>query len=242
MRRPAVRPAVRLPPLIVGIYTITFICGMLDAACFLGLGNVFAEIMTGNLVYLAFAVGTLGTGQQLTVLPYVVVLSTFAVGALVGGRLVALTGPLGRHRVGFAVEWVALLAATMVTALTHAGAHGEPRFWVTGILAFGMGIQNAMVRRWGIPDLATNVMTLTMTGLIADSPLVGGPNTRAARRAASIAIFFGSATLGAFLVRYGVIWPEVIAISVFTLALPVLHHAEKEGGGEGPPAGGPGHA
>jgi len=216
------RPTVRLPPLIVGIYAITCICGMLDAACFLGLGNVFAEIMTGNLVYLAFAIGTLGTGHSNPVTALVVVLATFAVGALVGGRLVRLPGRLGARRVGFAAEWLALLAAMVTTAATHAGQHGDARFWVTGILAFGMGVQNAMVRRWGVPDLATNVMTLTMAGLIADSPLAGGPNTRAARRAGSIVIFFASATFGAFLVRYGVVWPQVVALVVFTLALPIL--------------------
>jgi uncharacterized membrane protein YoaK (UPF0700 family) len=222
------RLALRRPPLIVGIYAITCICGMLDAACFLGLGNVFAEIMTGNLVYLAFAVGTIGAGNHLHVFPYFLVLATFSAGAVVGGRLVRRPGPLGRHRAGFAVEWVALLAATIVTAVTHAGPHGDPRFWVTGILAFGMGVQNAMVRRWGVPDLATNVMTLTMTGLIADSPLAGGANTRAARRAGSIGIFFVSATFGAFLVRYGTVWPQAVAVCVLTVALPILLHADVE--------------
>jgi uncharacterized membrane protein YoaK (UPF0700 family) len=222
------RLAIQRPPLIVGIYVITGICGMLDAACFLGLGNVFAEIMTGNLVYLAFAVGTLGTPAHLSVFPYLVVLATFAVGAVVGGRLVHWPGALGRHRIGFALEWAALVAATVVTGVTDAGPHGDPRFWVTGILAFGMGVQNAMVRRWGIPDLATNVMTLTMTGLIADSPLAGGPNTRAARRAGSIAIFFVSATFGAFLVRYGAVWPQVVAVCLLTLDLPILLRADVE--------------
>lgn len=224
------RPAVRLPPLIVGIYGITCICGMLDAACFLGLGNVFAEIMTGNLVYLAFAIGTVGTGQSNPMAALVVVLGAFAVGALVGGRLVHLPGRLGAHRIGFAVEWLALLAAMATTAATDAGPQGDARFWVTGILAFGMGVQNAMVRRWGVPDLATNVMTLTMAGLIADSPLAGGPNTRAARRASSIGIFFASATFGAFLVRYGVVWPQVAALVVFSLALPILLSPERSGG------------
>jgi len=232
------RPPGRLPPLIVGIYAITCICGMLDAACFLGLGNVFAEIMTGNLVYLAFAIGTLGTGKSAPIVQLLVVLGAFAVGALAGGRLVRLPGWYGALRVGFVVEWLALIAATVTTEATHAGPHVDSRYWVTGILAFGMGVQNAMVRRWGIPDLATNVMTLTMTGLIADSPLAGGPNTRAARRATSIAIFFVSAAFGAFLVRFGVVWPQLTAVILFTVALPVLCQADHPGvAGEGGTAG-----
>ena len=91
-----------------------------------------------------------------------------------------------------------------------------------GILAFGMGIQNAAVRKWGVPDLATNVMTLTMTGLITDTRLAGGDNHHAGRRATSIGIFMVSAIFGAFLVRYGVLWPQVAALVIFTVALPIL--------------------
>ena len=37
-----------------------------------------------------------------------------------------------------------------------------------------MGIRNATVRRLGVPDLTTTVLTMTLTGLAADSPLAGG--------------------------------------------------------------------
>ena len=46
------------------------------------------------------------------------------------------------------------MAATLIVHPQH---HGDDRFVVIGILAFGMGIQNAAVRKWGVPDLATNV-------------------------------------------------------------------------------------
>lgn len=48
-------------------------------------------------------------------------------------------------------------------------------------------------------------MTLTMTALLADSLLAGGAAHRSGRRAGSVAIFAGSALLGAFLVRFGVV-------------------------------------
>ncbi len=63
---------------------------MLDAACFLGLGEVSAEIMTRNTDYPAFAVGTNATATNLPGFPYVIVLGTFAIGAVAGGRLVRL--------------------------------------------------------------------------------------------------------------------------------------------------------
>jgi uncharacterized membrane protein YoaK (UPF0700 family) len=223
-----VRAAPRqLPPLIVGIYLISCICGMLDAACFLGMGQVFAEIMTGNLVYLAFSIGTRGTGQSLPVLPYVIALGTFALGALVGGRLVRLPAQWGSHRIAFAVEWVALASAVVATLIVHPQYHGDARFVVIGILAFGMGIQNAAVRKWGVPDLATNVMTLTMTGLITDTRLGGGDNHHAGRRSTSIGIFTASAIFGACLVRYGVLWPQVAAVVIFSVALPILLQGDR---------------
>ncbi|HVB93430.1 MAG TPA: YoaK family protein [Acidimicrobiales bacterium] len=87
---------------------------MLDAVCYLGLGQVFAEIMTGNLVHLVFSIGTLGTHTNNPVVPYVIALGCFAVGVLLGGRLVRLPGPWSERRIGFAVEWVALLAVTQI--------------------------------------------------------------------------------------------------------------------------------
>ena len=91
-----------------------------------------------------------------------------------------------------------------------------------GILSFAMGIQNALMRRWGIRDLATNLMTLTLTALLADCTLGGGDNPRAVRRSASIVIFAVCAAVGAFLTRYGVLWPILTAFILFVLALPVL--------------------
>src|SRR6185437_5369276 len=91
-----------------------------------------------------------------------------------GGRSGRLWSSQRDRQVGFVVEWFCLLAAVLTTLALHPQTQGGARIVVIGILAFGMGIQNAMLRRWGVPNLATNVMTLTMTALIADSQLAGG--------------------------------------------------------------------
>jgi uncharacterized membrane protein YoaK (UPF0700 family) len=213
---------VQRPPVIVGVYLITCICGMLDATCFLKLGGVFAEVLTGNLVLLCFAIGSIGGQSVGSISAYAVVVGAFALGAYAGGWLLQLPEPLRLRRVGFVVEWVALLAAVVAAAVTYPTNSDAAQYVVTGVLAWGMGIQNAMIRRWGIPDLATNVMTLTITGLIAESSLAGGSNPRAGRRAASVGIFALSATFGAFLTRYGVLWPLTVGLIVFTVALPIL--------------------
>jgi uncharacterized membrane protein YoaK (UPF0700 family) len=213
---------VQLPPVIVGIYLVTCICGMLDATCFLKLGGVFAEVLTGNLVLLCFAIGSTGGPSIGSISAYAIVVGAFAVGAFAGGWLLRLPESLSLRRFGFVVEWMALLAAVIAAAASHPTNTDTARFVVTGVLAWGMGIQNAMIRRWGVPDLATNVMTLTITGLIAESSLARGDNPRAGRRAASVGIFSLSATFGAFLTRYGVIWPLLAGLVVFSVALPIL--------------------
>ena len=87
------------------------------------------------------------------------------------------------------------------------------------MLALGMGIQNAMVRVHGVPDLATNVLTVTFTGLIADSTPAGGDNTNWRRRTLSIALFMTSAALGAALLPFGIGWPLALATAIFGLAM-----------------------
>jgi uncharacterized membrane protein YoaK (UPF0700 family) len=199
---------------------------MLDAATFLGLGHVFAETMNGNIVLLAFTVGTRGVPGLTSllpgnVLPYVVALGCFAAGAAAGGRLVRREGETGR-RLGFAVDAGLIGIAAAVVALTHPGPAGHARYLVIGILAVAMGIQNILIRRWGIPDLATNVMTKTMAFLVADSTVGGGDNRHAMRRGVSIVIFAAGATVGAFLTRYGVLWPILTSFTLLVLALPIL--------------------
>lgn len=231
--------SVPLPEMAVGVYAITAVCGLLDAASFLGLGLVFVEIMTGNLVLLGFTIGAAGSGFLRTVfplpggvLPYVVALVAFAVGAIGGGWLVR-SGEKGR-RLGFAAEGALIGIAVLVTALSHPGITGDARYAPIAILAFAMGIQNALMRRWGIPDLATNVMTLTLTGLLAESSLAGGRNPRAVRRGSSIALFVASAGVGAYMTRYGLVWPMLTGLIVFALALPILLQPPREEVAEGP--------
>ena len=63
-----------------------------------------------------------------------------------------------------------------------------------------MGIQNATARRLAVPELTTTVLTLTLTGVAADSRLAGGRGGRPARRLISVAAMFTGALVGALLV------------------------------------------
>ncbi|MGP0032899.1 MAG: DUF1275 family protein [Acidimicrobiales bacterium] len=119
---------------------------------------------------------------------------------------------------------MALLSAACATPILHPTSTESARYVVFSLLAFAMGIQNAMIRNWGVTDLATNVMTLTMTAFVAESSLSGGDNEHWERRTASIGIFAISATLGAMLVTHGVVWPLLLALLVSSMAIPILLH------------------
>ena len=67
------------------------------------------------------------------------------------------------------------------------------------LLALAMGLQNAVARRLAVADLTTTVLTLTLTGLAADSPLAGGKGPRPGRRLLAIAAMCLGAAVGAFL-------------------------------------------
>jgi len=209
-------PAVPRVSHITGLYLITSVCGLVDSACFLSMGGVFAETMTGNLLFLCFYIGT---GQPIFGdAKYFLVIAAFLLGAVAGGRL--LRGPRAEVRIGFAVEWALLVIALVLAATLHPESAGMAREIVTSLLAFAMGTQNALVRRHGVPDLATNVMTLTATALVADSVPAGGRNENWRRRFASIAIFLVSATFGAALTTsFGPWAPLALTIMLFTVAL-----------------------
>jgi len=51
------------------------------------------------------------------------------------------------------------------------------------------------------------VLTLTLTGIAADSPLAGGGNPGLARRTLSVVLMFAGAAAGAWLLRYSVALP-----------------------------------
>jgi uncharacterized membrane protein YoaK (UPF0700 family) len=182
--------------------------------------------MNGNIVFLAFAAGAhgapgLASALPGNLLPYLVALVCFAAGAAAGGRLARQDGETGR-RAGFASDAGLTGAAALAVALTHPGPASHARYLVIGILATAMGLQNVLIRRWGIPGQATNAMTKTIAYLVADSALGGGDNQHAIRRGVSIVIFAAGAATGAFLTRCGLLWPILASFTLLALALPVL--------------------
>jgi len=187
-------------PLTVALLAMTFASGMVDAISYLGLGRVFTANMTGNVVLLGFGIAHSG---GLPVLPPIVSLGSFVLGAAIGGLLGTKLGH--RHAVHVGSAWT--LQATLITCATILAAavnlqtSPASRDVVIGILALAMGIQTATARRLAVPDLPTTVVTQTLTGLVADSQLFGGSGKGTTRRGSAVAAMLGGAVAGALLLK-----------------------------------------
>lgn len=193
---PAGRTA--LVPLLLALTVVT---GLVDAVSYLALGRVFVANMTGNVVFLGFAlVGAPG----LQVPPSLIALAAFLLGAVLGGRLGVR---FGAHRgrllgIATAVSSALVAIATVVCRAAADPTHGGTRYLLIVLLGLAMGTQNATSRRIAVPDATTTVLTLTLTGLAADSSLAGGANPRPLRRISSVLAMLAGALVGATLVLH----------------------------------------
>jgi uncharacterized membrane protein YoaK (UPF0700 family) len=192
-----------IPYALLGMTAVT---GLVDAVSFLSLGRVFTANMTGNIVILAFAtarVSGLSIARSLTALV------AFLIGAILGGRLTARAGGDSQIRLAaqaFLLE-VAFLFAASFCSTGYRGIlveHSFQPFALIALTALAMGTRNAAVRKLAIPDLTTTVLTLTITGIGADSSLANGNNPRLVRRVVAVAAMFLGAALGAIVIHYSI--------------------------------------
>jgi uncharacterized membrane protein YoaK (UPF0700 family) len=200
-----------LPPLLVAL---TFVTGLVDAFSYLVLGHVFVANMTGNVVLLGFAlVGAPG----FSIAASLVSIAWFGVGALVGGRIGAhFVQHRGELLATAVILQAAFVAAAMILALVSANPVPDGfRYALITSLAIAMGIQNAAVRSLAVPDLTTTVLTMTLTGMAADSAMAGGRGSKAGRRLVAVIAMLGGAVAGAELVLHvHIAYPLVIALVV----------------------------
>src|SRR5271169_4947480 len=79
-------------PLPLLLLNLTMVTGLVDSVSYLKLGHVFVANMTGNVVFLGFAVAD---AQDFSIPASLVAIGAFLAGALAGGRL---GSSLGQHR------------------------------------------------------------------------------------------------------------------------------------------------
>jgi uncharacterized membrane protein YoaK (UPF0700 family) len=209
--------------LVALLHLSTLVTGLVDAVSFIGLGHVFTANMTGNVVFLGFAAaGTPG----LSVWRSLAALAAFFVGALIGGRVSASLAPISRHRwvtTAFGIEALLMLSAALASIGYRPSSADTTRLYAVIVLtALAMGVRNAAVRKMGVPDLTTTVLTLTITGLAADSLLAGGSKTRWQRRALAVVLMFAGAAAGALLLKHSLTLPLAVAAFSALCAVAVL--------------------
>jgi uncharacterized membrane protein YoaK (UPF0700 family) len=125
------------------------------------------------------------------------------------------------------------LAVAMILALVGSHPFGSGfRYALIVFLSLAMGLQNSSVRRLAVPDLTTTVLTLTVTGIGADSALGGGKGSKSGRRLISVAAMFLGALAGAALVLH----VHVALPLVFALAIVVVVGAVSYVSGRSNPA------
>jgi uncharacterized membrane protein YoaK (UPF0700 family) len=207
-------------PLPLLLLVLTMVTGLVDAVSYLKLGHVFVANMTGNVVFLGFAVAD---AQDFSIPASLVAIAAFMAGALAAGRLAVRAG---RHRGRLLAIATIMQTALVGVALVVATVTLDPdsavvRYALIVLLALAMGVQNAIARRLGVPDLTTTVLTLTLTGLAADSSLAGGKYPYPGRRLAATGTMLLGAAVGAILVFHvGV--GAVLALVLVLLALTAI--------------------
>ena len=180
----------------MGLLLLTASTGAIDAVSYLALDRVFTGNMTGNVLFLGFAlVGVPG----IPFLNNAVALAGFVVGSIVSGRII------GRHQAqGFprSSAWILVAGAVIIVGLGAAWLTTvelpEPSLLViTALLAAVMGAQVSAVKPIGNSDVTTIVVTNTVANLARDSRLSGGHGQRWIPRLLAVIAMGAGAAIGA---------------------------------------------
>jgi uncharacterized membrane protein YoaK (UPF0700 family) len=203
-------------PLTRTLLALTFTTGIVDAVSYLGLGRVFSANMTGNIVLLGF--GIAGSGHLPVVAP-IVSLFAFLCGSGLGGALSSrLASRHNRHvAAALAIEVSLLAAAAIFAAFVTPRAGRASADAIIAALALAMGIRTATVRKLGVPDVTTVVLTLTLTALAAESRPAGGSGKGSTRRTGAVVGMLAGAVAGALLLKSS----AALALAVATV-IPLL--------------------
>ena len=205
------------------LLVLTVVTGMVDAVSYVALGHVFVANMTGNVVFLGFAIaGVAGLSAKASL----VAIGAFELGALAGGRTGAR---LGSHRGRYLAAVTAAGAVLAAVATAGAALAGQPvsrgaSYGLIVALALATGAQNAMARRLEVPDLTTTVLTMTVTGIAADSQLAGGPGGHPARRLMAVgAMALGALGSALLVLNVDVVAPLAIVTGLFAATAFAAH-------------------
>jgi uncharacterized membrane protein YoaK (UPF0700 family) len=194
---------------------LTGLTGIVDAESFLSFGHVFTANMTGNVVFIAFAIAGV---PGLSVARSGTALVGFLAGVALGARMAFhLRGRQTSRIVAAAlfVQAVSLFAATSLAIGREGWPADRPAhlYAAIALTALAMGVQSVTALKVAVPGLTPNVLTSTLTGVAGDSVL-GSHSPVWTRRIASVAMMFAGALLGVWLWRVSALWPLALCAAV----------------------------
>jgi uncharacterized membrane protein YoaK (UPF0700 family) len=210
-------------PLMPLLVLLTCLTGVVDAVSYLKFGHVFVANMTGNIVFLGFAIAGAGGLSAITSL---VAIGSFLLGAALSGYLGAHNGAhRGRLlRAACILQFTLILAATIVALAVGEPLSSASRYALLVPLALAMGVQNAAAQRLAVPELTTTVLTRTLTGLASEASFLGGPGAKPGRRGLAVSAMLLGAIAGAALVLKVSIAAPLALAGAIVLAVGIAAH------------------
>jgi uncharacterized membrane protein YoaK (UPF0700 family) len=200
-----------------GLLLITASTGVIDADSYLALDHVFTGNMTGNVLFIGFAlVGVAG----IPFLNNAIALLGFVAGSIISGRIVGRGHDKGFPRVSALVLLGGgILAIGLATVWTILGNLPTPVLYsLTFLLAIVMGSQVTAVKPIGNSDVTTIVVTNTLANLARDSRLAGGSYERWAPRLLAVIAMGVGAAVGATIIHWFAGSAALYAAMVFYFA------------------------
>jgi uncharacterized membrane protein YoaK (UPF0700 family) len=175
--------------------------GATDVAIFTRGGNVFASVMTGNLVLLGLAAERLSGTLALHA---VIAFAGYVAGVAAGARLVQVDQiPPGRwHRsvpLALLLELVALAGFTVGWELTGTHPAGASQVVVLAVAAVAMGTQSSAARGLGA-TVSTTYLTGTLTNVVAAWVTPGRKPEMRWRDASQVLALASGAALGGLVI------------------------------------------
>ncbi|MCS4276322.1 uncharacterized membrane protein YoaK (UPF0700 family) [Mycetocola sp. BIGb0189] len=192
------------------LLVLTAVTGIVDAISVLELGRVFVANMTGNVVSIGFA---LAGAPHFSLTGSIFALAGYILGAGLGGYVMARIhlAPVRAFRNVMGVVVLAFAGVVAMAWITGAEAPMIQHIMVA-LMATALGVQGAAARALGVPDLSTTVLTMTITGLVAD--IWGGKSGALTRRILAVAaMLIGAFTGGVLVLNAGI----PVALSVVLL-------------------------
>lgn len=181
---------------VTGLLLLTASTGCIDAVSYLALDRVFTGNMTGNVLFIGFSLVGAGTAP---ILNYAIALGGFALGSMIGGRIVGQSAKKGLPTASRAVliAGAALIVASAIYWLIVDTLSNPALLTITAILSLVMGAQVSAVKPVGNSDVTTIVVTNTLANLARDSRLAGGTGRNWFPRLAAIIAMGIGAAIGA---------------------------------------------